>query len=131
VYYLLAEQFDHDPFLLLNLRGIGRQEFAAMLGGPQAASDTGESATSEPAPPLSSDLEVFWGAGHLPEIHSGDIMITEQSAPFAPRLGNLPFWRGQTDFLQGLAVISRSASERAVSLLLRLQQRQRLNSDST
>jgi uncharacterized Zn finger protein len=120
VYYLLAEQFDHDPFFLLNLRGIGRQEFAAMLGGPQAASDMGESAASEPAPPLTSDLEVFWRAGRLPQIHSGDTTITEQSAPLARRLGNLPFWRGHTDFLEALATMSRGASERAVSLLLRL-----------
>jgi uncharacterized Zn finger protein len=120
VYYLLAEQFDHDPFFLLNLRGIGRQEFAAVLGGPQAASEMGESAASEPASPLTSDLEVFWRAGRLPQIHSGDTTITEQSAPLARRLGNLPFWRGQTDFLEALATMSRGASEGAVSLLLRL-----------
>jgi uncharacterized Zn finger protein len=119
VYYLLAEQFDHDPFLLLNLRGIGRKEFAAMLGGPQSASDTGESAASEAAPPLTADPGTFWRAGRLPEILS-DITITEQSAPLARRLGNLPFWRGQTDFLEALATMSRGASERAVSLLLRL-----------
>jgi uncharacterized Zn finger protein len=120
VYYLLAEHFDRDPFLLLNLRGIGRQEFAAMLGGPQAASDMGESAAAEPAPPLSSDLEAFWRARRLPEIHGEDITITGQSAPLARRLGNLPFWRGQTDFLEAVAAVSRGASERAVNLLLRL-----------
>ncbi len=120
VYYLLAEQFDHDPFLLLNLRGIGRQQFAAMLGGAQAASDTEESAASEPAPPLTSDLDAFWRAGPLPEIHGGDIMITGQSASLARRLGSLPFWRGHADFLEALAAMSRDASERAVSLLLRL-----------
>jgi len=120
VYYLLAEQFDHDPFFLLNLRGIGRQEFAAMLGGPQAAFDTGASAASEPAPPLTSDPGLFWRAGRPPEIQVGDITITEQSAPLARRLGNLPFWRGRTDFLEALAAMSRGASQRAASLLLGL-----------
>jgi uncharacterized Zn finger protein len=32
VYYLLAEQFDRGPFLLFRLRGMGREQFVAMLG---------------------------------------------------------------------------------------------------
>lgn len=33
VYCLLGEEFDRDPFLLLELRGIGREELVEMVGG--------------------------------------------------------------------------------------------------
>ncbi len=85
VYYLLAEEFDRDPFLLLRLRGIERQDLAGprepaaggSAGGPGAGAAPrrapppagGRSAAPEPprpaagptAAPLPADPDAFWG----------------------------------------------------------------------
>src|SRR5205807_2081149 len=40
VYYLLGEEFDRDPFLVLRLRGLDREELTGLLGkaaGPAVA----------------------------------------------------------------------------------------------
>ena len=50
VYYLLAEQFDRDPFLLFRLRGMEREQFVAMLGKSGRTQPTaGDVSESEPA----------------------------------------------------------------------------------
>jgi uncharacterized Zn finger protein len=41
VYYLIGEEFDRDPFLILKLRGIDREELIGMLGDAPAP-ETGE-----------------------------------------------------------------------------------------
>jgi uncharacterized Zn finger protein len=80
-YYLLAEAFDTDPFLILRWRGRERDELLERLGA------RGEGETSEgegqaqaqdlwdvPAvevPPLADDLERFWEAGDEAEAGPG------------------------------------------------------------
>ncbi|MEA4944815.1 MAG: SWIM zinc finger family protein [Propionicimonas sp.] len=64
VFYLLAEQFDDDPFAILAWRGRSRDELLARLNtaSPTAAGDTGQ------AVPLTELLDVFYAfAGDLPQ----------------------------------------------------------------
>lgn len=119
VCYLLAEEFDRDPFLLLTIRGIGRDQFMAMLGSVATAVETGRDA--EPAAPetqpLSSDPQNFWRAMRLPDHTYAEVAPIDEAAPMARRLGPFPLWRGDTDFMQEISRRSRAAVARALELL--------------
>jgi len=55
---LLVEQFDRDPFLLFRLRGMGREQFVALVGKGESSPawrKLGEVSESEP-PPAIHDL---------------------------------------------------------------------------
>src|SRR3954453_9195516 len=63
VYYLLGEAFDRDPFLVFRLRGMDREEFAAILGENR----TEQTAVEEPIGPgqpeaLAVNPDEFWHA---------------------------------------------------------------------
>jgi uncharacterized Zn finger protein len=67
VCYVLAEQFDDDPFGMLAWRGRGRDALLASLrqaGG--ATADQARPVLDVPAPPLSECLADFWSAGLSP-----------------------------------------------------------------
>ncbi len=119
VYYILAEEFDRDPFLLLTLRGLGRDDFMALIGQAepqtQAPADT-EAAMPQPQP-LNPEPQSFWRAERLSEMTFGAVVPAEEAAPMARRLGAFPFWRGDADFLEELARLSRAAAARALQLL--------------
>jgi len=129
VYYLLAEQFDRDPFLLFSLRGMERKEFVAMIGTAgaaktatstrQSAGNGGQSAGVSARRSLAADPEVFWRGGRLPDTQHGEIAISADGAPLARRLGNLPFWRGRNNFLETISNISKSAAESGLGMLLK------------
>ncbi len=118
VYYILAEEFDRDPFLLLALRGLGRDEFMALLGAavPEGETAQGEGLASQ-AQPLTSDPQSFWRAARLPDLTYGDVAPADEAAPMARRLGAFPLWRGDKDFLEEVAALSRAAAARALELL--------------
>jgi len=70
-YYILAEKFDEDPFLIFAWRGRTRDELTrrlrtlrgTMAGPEQQAAREQEAEPPEEAAPLSSCLERFWQAG--------------------------------------------------------------------
>jgi uncharacterized Zn finger protein len=78
VFYLMAEAFDDDPFLLLAFRGREREALLDELrdrrgvavddGAPDGAASTSELPSL--APPLADSLAVFWhGGAGLAEVH--------------------------------------------------------------
>ncbi len=81
-YYLLAEAFDEDPFLILRWRGRSKQQLLDRLR-IQGTGVRGESsATAWPvpvveAPPLEDHLERFFDAG--PEL--ADVLLSPHAAP--------------------------------------------------
>ena len=120
VYYILAEEFDRDPFLLLALRGLSRDEFMALLGAaaPQIQAASGEDEVIAPhEQPLASDPQSFWGAARIPDLKYGDVAPADEAAPIARRLGPFPLWRGDTDFLEELGALSQAAAARALEVL--------------
>jgi len=76
VCYVLAEEFDRDPFGMLAWRGKGRDELLTALRQIQAAGSgaPGQAATARatgvglevPAPPLEEGLDGFWSSGLSP-----------------------------------------------------------------
>ena len=73
VYYLLAEQFDHDPFLIFRLRGKSQEEIVEALRSLRSAEAEEESRnTTDSVPvsliedkaiPLEECLDCFWQKG--------------------------------------------------------------------
>lgn len=117
VFYLMAEAFDENPFLLFSLRGMEREDFLARLQGelPQNFA-TENSSTTEPLP---EDPEIFWKGAKIdatPEVFSVSPRI-HGSLP--KRLGNLPFWRGEEPFQKTMEEIYKNASFFGISLLER------------
>ena len=82
VCYVLAEEFDRDPFGMLAWRGKGRDELLTALrgiqgaagaagrasepGGPAGPAGTSRAALDVPAPPLAECLDGFWSPGLSP-----------------------------------------------------------------
>jgi uncharacterized Zn finger protein len=120
VYYLLAEQFDRDPFLLFRLRGLEREAlFARLTATGEAHAESDEPGSTRTPEPLPSDPALFWALGTLPPDNLGEIGSGSASASFMKRLGALPFWRGQERFEDALEPCYQSARERGIAILLR------------
>jgi uncharacterized Zn finger protein len=124
VYYLIAEEFDRDPFLLLALRGISRDQFMALLGAAGSKHPLGDDGEGRAEPvvepePLAADSQRFWHGGPTPDQRYRDFAPGDEAAPLARRLGPFPFWRGETDFLDEVGRLSRQAAARALEVLAR------------
>jgi uncharacterized Zn finger protein len=88
VCYVLAEEFDRDPFALLAWRGKGRDELLAALRQIQAeapgpATRPAPAALDVPARPLAECLEAFWSPGLSPARLRA---LATAPAPVAPDL---------------------------------------------
>jgi uncharacterized Zn finger protein len=125
VYYLLAEEFDRNPFLLFELRGLPRDEFMALLDAAvrskDAAQETAESTprASAAPQPLTADPQRFWRGDRLPPQSYADVGLGHEAAPLASRLGAFPFWRGERDFLEEIGRLSLQAAGPALEVLVR------------
>ncbi len=138
VYYLLAGEFDRDPFLLLRLRGIERADLIGPAGGKEpapAAKAAPRKAAAHPAAapaPLPVDPEAFWGrraagarenAVPVDDLDGGplpDAEIPPVPAALARQLGSFPFWRGEEPFLAAMERIYRAASDAGAAAFARL-----------
>ncbi|MBE0643925.1 MAG: SWIM zinc finger family protein [Bacteroidetes bacterium] len=110
VYYLLAEAFDDDPFLLLRLRGMDRAQLLSQLQ-TAAVRRVAEAPPRQQGPPLPADPEQFWSrsdalASPLPS----DI---DPAASIISALGAPSFWRAARPFAETLAGIHRQAAATA------------------
>ena len=122
VYYLLGEEFDRDPFLLLTLRGRTRdQVIAALRARRAAAAPPAEDAAPEEEPepqvePLEADLSRFWEMrGNL-----GGFRVAIAPPPvetaLLKRLGPPPFSRRPEAFIGALTLAYATVTDRALAL---------------
>lgn len=122
VYYLLAEEFDRDPFLLFKLRGMTREELVEALGKLGGAVQTADEAGIEaalPHEPLTIVAEGFWQGGALPVDIFGEVRtppVNSQGAAVLKRLGNFPFWRGEENFAEAMNKLYEQASARGLDV---------------
>lgn len=95
VYYLLADRFDEDPFMIFRLRGRTQDEVLAelrRLRTPEGSAPPDHEAETPEAPlPLDSDPSRFWALG-LP-LDSIALQLTPPvvELPLLKRLGDPPF----------------------------------------
>jgi len=87
VFYLLAEAFDADPFFLLTLRGLEREDLFGLSREENLSEKSGF-----PSEPLPLEPEGFWGSRNLPPLGEA-FPPSEFHGTLPRRLGALPFWR--------------------------------------
>jgi uncharacterized Zn finger protein len=118
VYYLLAEEFDRDPFLLFHLRGIEREEMAQLIDAAPIAGAAKASIADDTAETLPTDIASFWRGTAITGSSTGGVKPPTSPAPVAKRLGGFPFWRGDEDFLDALAQAYQVATARGMEIYL-------------
>ena len=123
VYYLLAERFDEDPFLIFKLRGRTKEQIIAVLRDKRAATfpveDTSAgaetaSAEEENLISLEEHLETFWQAGEAIESFTVNLSTPRIDKAILKRLGDAPFTIGDMNVASLLAK-AYSAVDAAVS----------------
>jgi uncharacterized Zn finger protein len=105
VYYLLGEEFDRDPFLIFQMRGMSRDAFLRMLG-PAPAVVTAPVLAPEPLP---ADPSEFWKASPVERPREESQPVRDAALP--RRLGKFPFWRGTVDLEKFLDAVYARAAE--------------------
>lgn len=112
VFYIIAEAFDRDPFILFELKGMGKEKFLEEL----KSSEEGEKEQAIQPEPLSEDIDRFW---EKPGGREKDDMIipADIHAAMPRRLGHLPFWRSKKDFMEEMEAVYKKASGYAMELL--------------
>jgi uncharacterized Zn finger protein len=112
VYYLLAERFDEDPFLIFKLRGQTKEQIIATLrekrvgaveSTPDASEDTSSTAPEIPLPLLEEKLDTFWQAGEAIDSFTVKPGTPEVDKAILKRLGNAPFTIGKENIATLLA----------------------------
>jgi uncharacterized Zn finger protein len=119
VYYLLGEEFDRDPFLLFQLRGLGREELLARLSNQALPTETrADTPAAQPGEPLPVDPAQFWSAVSLTNDLFGAVQPPKVSAAWLTRLGSFPFWRGEVSLRDALESIYARAAKRGLAAFL-------------
>jgi uncharacterized Zn finger protein len=126
VYYLLAEQFDRDPFLIFKLRGRTKEEIIEALRERRASSAAEETEVPESCrafiskyevKPLEESIDTFWQGCCGPSSFEVNPRRPEVEGAVLKRLGDSPFCIGKDNLASLLAkayeIVSRAAIEKA------------------
>lgn len=120
VYFLLAEQFDEDPFFIFLLRGRTKDEIIKILRAKRTETAPEEpimeSTGSKDVMPLEECVDTYWEAGELDSFVTFD-EDTETENIILKNLKNLPFTiRGSDigDVLLTMYVMTRKAALKKV-----------------
>lgn len=119
VYYLLGEAFDRNPFLIFRLRGMDREEFAAILGENRTDQIAAEPPMAAAQPePLAVNPDEFWQAKNpIPDLFD-DVTVPKALCALPRRLGNFQFWRGELPLLKALEPSYQNGSRHGEQTLL-------------
>ena len=123
VYYLMAETFDEDPFLIFKLRGRTKEELIDMLREkrsqalPEADAISpivSELSQTEATVPLEKCLTTFWQAGEELDSFMVNPSLPHVENAVLKRLGNAPFAVGKMSVADLLAEAYSLASSAAL-----------------
>jgi len=123
VYYLLAERFDEDPFLIFKLRGRTKEEIIEILREKRAQTLPEEEASTlieadlspkGTAVPLEECLDTFWQAGEALDSFTVNPTLPEVDNAILKRLGSAPFTVGKHNVASLLAKAYSVASSAAL-----------------
>ncbi|MDI6885808.1 MAG: SWIM zinc finger family protein [archaeon] len=125
VYYLLAERFDEDPFLIFKLRGRTKEEIIDALREKRAVATTVEeeseviaegavSIHGEGVRPLEECLDSFWQVGDALDSFSVNPARPEVENAILKRLGDAPFSVGKVNLTSLLSKAYEVASSAAL-----------------
>ena len=126
VYYLLAEQFDNDPFVLFRIRGMGRKAFFELLEQNEKAGKRPSTRPPErpvdPPEPLPETVSDFWRTKDEPFPDRIEADIPPLPAALPKRLGPFPFWRGGDILEETIEIIYDDASSAAYEMVFSEQE---------
>jgi uncharacterized Zn finger protein len=113
VYYVMADAFDKDPFMLFHLRGRSRDDLITMLRQARAADALATPMSIESLDAGSLEPFRFWQAGE--ELESVKVLIVPPALPggIPKRLGRPPFWRSPADPITRLGEVYEAIARRA------------------
>jgi uncharacterized Zn finger protein len=114
VYYLLAERFDEDPFLIFKLRGRTKEQIIEALhnkraetlvveGDSHAADEGGSPEAASALPLLAENLDAFWQAQEALATFTVQPGAPEVDKAILKRLGDAPFAIGNQNITTLLA----------------------------
>jgi len=119
VYYLLAERFDEDPFLIFKLRGRTKEDIIDALR-KRRVSDASAEGEGEAVKPLDECMNSFWEGGDALDSFSVNPTRPEVEAAVLRRLGDAPFFIGKDNIaallskaytVAGVAALQRASGE--------------------
>ncbi|MCB5261135.1 MAG: hypothetical protein LHW64_07730 [Candidatus Cloacimonetes bacterium] len=115
ILYLIAEEIDKNPFLLLKMLGIDKDSLLERLKltGIKAKPAV---QTAEVLEPLSADPQDFWGKACERRIDPLD--PPQFPAAIIRRLGAIPFWRSDSDFIELMQKTYSNAGSKLIYLLM-------------
>jgi uncharacterized Zn finger protein len=111
-YYILAERFDEDPFLIFTWRGRDQDELVQSLRNRRVPARRGAKANptstrvvdvSEPSAPLSTVLDSFWSCGPELECFHASPLAGEAPDALLRQLGPAPVEVGERNLVEVLA----------------------------
>src|SRR6266852_5184947 len=116
VYYLLAERFDEDPFLIFKLRGRTKEQIIETLREKRAETLAAESSSLSAGgdglieadtalPLLEENLDAFWQAGEALDTFTVKPGAPEVDKAILKRLGEAPFAVGNQNIAALLAKV--------------------------
>jgi uncharacterized Zn finger protein len=120
VYYLLAERFDEDPFLIFKLRGRTKEEIIAVLREKRTETLPAESASPSAGASttgaddgllLAENLDTFWQAGEALDAFTVSPTAPKIDNAVLKRLGEAPFAIGSQNVTSLLAKAYRVVDE--------------------
>jgi len=126
VYYILAEKFDQNPFLIFELRGRSKDEIIQTLrrkrgqatGNQEIKVNEGEPVPETSAPPLEDCLTDFWRAGDALDSFVTNPAPPEIEGAILKRLGKPPVSFGKSGLEAELAKLYSIAGKAALRLAL-------------
>ncbi len=127
VYYLLAEEFDRDPFLFMRLRGLDREKLIQQIGssikrskGKKAEYLKADLHTGprEVVQDMTVEAGYFWAGGSVSDERLGDVRIPPTPGALSKHLGHFPMWRGEERFLDALELVYKKASNNGMNVFL-------------
>ena len=118
VYYILAEEFDRDPFMLFKLRSRTADEIISSLRKKRTVDN--EKVSEAEAPSTTSEqkelplsIDGFWSGDEL-ESFSVNISPPDVSAAIIKRLGTPQFWDSKDNFNKKMGGYYEEISRRAM-----------------
>ena len=116
LYYILAEEFDSDPFMIFKLRGRTKDEIISSLRQKRIIKDE-SIPEQEPFPVEQEDaalsMDDFWKGKEI-ESFSVNISAPEISAAIIKTLGTPQFWDSKDDFVEIMSGYYEEISKRTV-----------------
>lgn len=133
VFYIIADSFDNDPFVLFKMRGMGKEELLENLRNMRlpAKRDKTKDITNEKSEtgkemskisdsdfdaPLESCIKNFWDVGDGLKTINFSISQPEISCVVLKRLGKPAFWESNIDFDKEMKLVYDKISSKAIEI---------------